>query len=147
VPREGDDAARLSPLDVVSSDRVSEGHGKLERRRYVRIAVAMPLSYTGGEEEPAKSGHISDLGGGGIRLVTDADLPLGSVLLLRFALPDVGRELVASGRIVFSFYNAEDKCFSHGIPFTQIDPRDQEEIIRFVSGEVQRLALEGDALE
>ncbi len=125
---------------------MSDVHGKLDRRRYVRIAVAIPVSYTGSEQEP-KSGHVSDLGGGGVRLASDEDLSLGSVLLLRFALPDVGRELVARGRIVLSFYNAEDKRFFHGIAFTQIDPRDQEEIIRYISGEVQRLALEGDAAE
>ncbi len=126
---------------------MSDVHGKPERRRYIRIAVAIPVLYTGSEEEPTKSGHVSDLGGGGVRLASEEDLSLGSVLLLRFALPDVGRELVARGRIVLSFYNAEDKRFFHGIAFTQIDPRDQEEIIRYISGKVQRLALEGDAAE
>ncbi len=121
--------------------------GEVYRRRYVRVAVEMPVTYTGNEKDPAKTGHISDLGGGGVRLATDEDLALGSVLLLRFAMPDVGRELVARGRIVLSFYNAEDKRFFHGIAFTQIDPRDQEEIIRYVSAEVQRLAVSADAVE
>jgi c-di-GMP-binding flagellar brake protein YcgR len=52
--------------------------------------------------------------------------------------------MVAKGRIVLSFYNAEDKRFLHGIAFTQIDPRDQEEIIRYVASEVQRLTVEGE---
>ncbi|MDQ2909349.1 MAG: PilZ domain-containing protein [Candidatus Eremiobacteraeota bacterium] len=121
--------------------------GEVYRRRYVRVAVGIPVSYTREGEEAAKSGQISDLGGGGVRLASDEDLPLGSVMLLRFALPDVGRELVARGRIVLSFYNAEDKRFFHGIAFTQIDPRDQEEIIRYVSAEVQRLALGADAAD
>lgn len=125
---------------------VTQG-GEVYRRRYVRVAVGIPVSYTRDGDEPAKEGQISDLGGGGVRVASDEDLPLGSVLLLRFALPDVGRELVARGRIVLSFYNAEDKRFFHGIAFTQIDPRDQEEIIRYVSGEVQRLALGADAAE
>ncbi len=119
--------------------------GEVYRRRYVRVAVTMPVSYTREADESTKAGHISDLGGGGVRLASDEDLPLGSVMLLRFALPDVGRDLIARGRIVLSFYNAEDKRFFHGIAFTQIDPRDQEEIIRYVSGEVQRLALEADS--
>jgi hypothetical protein len=63
---------------------------------------------------------------------------------LRFKLPSGGREMVSRGRIVLSFYNAEEQRFFHGIAFTQIDPRDQEEIIRYVAAEVQRLALEGE---
>jgi hypothetical protein len=43
---------------------------------------------------------------------------------------------------VLSFYNAEDKRFFHGIAFTQIDPRDQDEIARYATAEVQRIALE-----
>jgi c-di-GMP-binding flagellar brake protein YcgR len=117
------------------------------RRRYVRVAVETMISYTrDGHAEP-KVGHSSDLGGGGIRLATDEDLPLGTVLLLRFPLPGIDREVMVRGRIVLSFYNAEEKRFFHGIAFTQIDPRDQEEIIRYVASEVQRIAVEGDAAE
>ncbi|MBD5654846.1 MAG: hypothetical protein IAI50_06660, partial [Candidatus Eremiobacteraeota bacterium] len=57
------------------------------------------------------------------------------------------REIVVRGRIVLSFYNAENSRFFHGIAFTHIDPRDQEEIIRYVAGEIQRRALEGEAAE
>ena len=117
------------------------------RRRYVRVAVSTAISYTrDGGDEP-KTGHSSDLGGGGIRLATDEDLPLGTVLLLRFPLPGIERDIMVRGRIVLSFYNAEDKRFFHGIAFTQIDPRDQEEIIRYVAAEVQRLALEGETAD
>jgi c-di-GMP-binding flagellar brake protein YcgR len=114
------------------------------RRRYVRVAVETTISYTRDGEGETKSGYSSDLGGGGIRVATDEDLPLGAVLLLRFKVPKTERELVARGRIVLSFYNAEDKQFFHGVAFTQIDPKDQEEIVRYVAAEVQRLALEED---
>ncbi len=117
------------------------------RRRYVRVAISTTISYTRDGDEESKIGHSSDLGGGGIRLATDEDLPLGTVLLLRFPLPAIDREVMVRGRIVLSFYNAEEKRFFHGIAFTQIDPRDQEEIIRYVAAEVQRLALEGEPAE
>ncbi len=110
------------------------------RRRYVRVPVSTAVSYARDGEEDTKVGHSSDLGGGGIRLATDEDLPLGGVLLLRFPLPGLEREIVVRGRIVLSFYNAETKQFFHGIAFTHIDPRDQDEIIRYVAAEVARLA-------
>jgi len=108
------------------------------RRKYVRVAVATTISYSRDGEDGSKIGHSSDLGGGGVRLASDEDLPLGSVLVLRFSIPSVPREIVAKGRIVLSFYNAEDNRFFHGVAFTSIDPRDQEEIVKYVSGEVQR---------
>ncbi len=113
------------------------------RRKYVRVAVATTITYAREGEEATKAGHSSDLGGGGVRLATDEDLPLGSTLILRFSIPTVPREIVAKGRIVLSFYNAEDNRFFHGIAFTSIDPRDQEEIVKYVSGEVQRQADDG----
>ena len=117
------------------------------RRRYVRVAVASTISYTREDGGPVKHGESSDVGGGGVRLATDEDLPLGAVLLLRFNVPTMEREVVARGRIVLSFYNAEDHRFFHGIAFTQIDPRDQEEIIKYVAAEIQRIALEEDAAD
>ncbi|GAC1305439.1 MAG: hypothetical protein NVSMB19_16920 [Vulcanimicrobiaceae bacterium] len=114
------------------------------RRRYVRVSVATKISYTRDGEDVPKVGYTSDLGGGGVRLATDEDLPLGSVLMLRFPLPAAEREVVVRGRIVLSFYNAEDQRFMHGIAFTSINPRDQEEIIRYVASEVQRQAVEGE---
>ena len=78
------------------------------------------------------------------RISTDEDLTLGAVLLLRFTIPTADREMVARGRIVLSFYNAEGQRYFHGVSFTHIDPRDQDEIIRYVANEVQRLALEGE---
>jgi c-di-GMP-binding flagellar brake protein YcgR len=117
------------------------------RRRYVRVSVSTPVTYTREGDETPRTGFSSDLGGGGMRVASTEDLPLGSVLLLRYSLPGVEREIVARGRIVLSFYNAEDQRFFHGLAFTSIDPRDQDEIVRFVAAEVQRLALEGEPAE
>ncbi len=114
-------------------------------RRYVRVAVSFPVTYTQNGDDEEKDGHASDLGGGGVRLSTPEDLPLGAVLLLRFPVPNVGREMMVRGRIVLSFYDAKSKRFFHGVAFTQIDPRDREEIIGFVAAEVARLAAVADA--
>jgi c-di-GMP-binding flagellar brake protein YcgR len=107
-------------------------------RRYLRAPVTMGVSYTLDGETENRHSHSSDLGGGGLRLATHEDLALGTVLLLRFTLPGAARETVARGRIVLSFFNADSAQFHHGIAFTQIDPRDQETIVAFVSAEVDR---------
>jgi c-di-GMP-binding flagellar brake protein YcgR len=127
--------ALMSDPDVTSKN----GAGTY-RRRYVRVPVMLDVTYVRDGSDAVKTGQLADLGGGGVRLASDEDLPLGAVLLLRFDLPSASRELVARGRIVLSFYDAEAQQFYHGMAFTQIDPRDQEVIVTYVNDEVQRLA-------
>ena len=81
----------------------------------------------------AQAAEAIDLGGGGVRIATGEDLPLGTVLLLRFRVPGVEREMAMRGRIVLSFYKANEQRFFHGVAFTQVDPRDQAEIVRYVT--------------
>ncbi len=121
-------------------DAISKNGEGTYRRRYVRVPVVLDVTYVRDGADEVKAGQLADLGGGGVRLASDEDLPLGAVLLLRFELPTASRELVARGRIVLSFYDAEAQRFFHGIAFTQIDPRDQDTIVAHVNAEVQRLA-------
>ena len=124
----------MPPICLRAKSNIAASTSESPWRRRSRILATV--------KKRVKAGHSSDLGGGGVRLATDEDLPLGSVLVLRFTIPSVAREIMAKGRIVLSFYNAEDNRFFHGIAFTSIDPRDQEEIVKYVSGEVQRLAVD-----
>ncbi|MBV9102532.1 MAG: PilZ domain-containing protein [Candidatus Eremiobacteraeota bacterium] len=107
-------------------------------RKFVRAEVQLPVRYrredasTSAMPSDAKTSEAIDLGGGGVRLATDEDLPLGTVLLLRFRIPTSDREMVMRGRIVLSFYKANEQRFFHGIAFTQIDPADQAAIVRYV---------------
>jgi c-di-GMP-binding flagellar brake protein YcgR len=106
-------------------------------RKYIRARVQLPVWYAREDAAAArgadsKKAEAIDLGGGGVRLATDEDLPLGAVLLLRFRVPSADRELVMRGRIVLSFYNANEQRYFHGIAFTQIDPKEQDQIVRYV---------------
>ncbi len=118
---------------------LTRGGANVERRRFVRVAVAADIAYTREDAAVPMAGILSDLGGGGIRVATVEDLPLGSVLLVRFRTPSLEREIVARGRIVLSFFEAKQSRYLHGIAFTQIDPRDQEAIVAFVTAEIKRL--------
>ena len=71
-------------------------------RKFVRVPVDMPVEYSYDGEDIAKVAHAVDLGGGGMRIATEDDLPQGTFLLLRFRLPDAGREILARARIVLS---------------------------------------------
>jgi c-di-GMP-binding flagellar brake protein YcgR len=122
-------------------------NGYAHVRKYVRAKVQLPVSYVredagASSAGEAKGAEAIDLGGGGVRLSTDEDLPLGAVLLQRFRIPSVDRELVVRGRIVLSFFNANEQRYFHGIAFTQIDPRDQTEIVRYVEDVARAQAAE-----
>ena len=117
-------------------------------RKYVRAEVQLSVTYAredagGGRGDVPTQAEAIDLGGGGIRLATDEDLPLGTVLLLRFRVPDGDREMVMRGRIVLSFYKANEQRFFHGIAFTQIDPADQSQIVQYVAQLANRQGAEG----
>jgi c-di-GMP-binding flagellar brake protein YcgR len=104
-------------------------------RKYVRAEVQLSVTYAredAGGRSDEKQAEAIDVGGGGIRLATDEDLPLGTVLLLRFRIPGGTRDMVMRGRIVLSFYKANEKRFFHGIAFTQVDPADQTQIVQYV---------------
>ncbi len=110
-------------------------------RKDVRVNVNLAVDYAQEDGHPAPAEATNkasaiDLGGGGVRLATAEDLPLGTVLLLRLHLPTADRVVVARGRIVLSFYNANEQRYLHGIAFTQIDPRDQSEIRAYVEEQV-----------
>ncbi len=107
-------------------------------RKFVRAPVAMPVGYSCDVEELPRTGQAVDLGGGGMRLAADEDLAQGTYLLLRFRLPDNTQDILARGRIVLSFFNAESKRYYHGIAFTQIDPNDQIAIVRFIEATLAR---------
>ena len=98
----------------------------------------MPVGYSCDVEELPRTGQAVDLGGGGMRLAADEDLAQGTYLLLRFRLPDSAQDILARGRIVLSFFNAESKRYYHGIAFTQIDPNDQIAIVRFIEATLAR---------
>jgi len=119
-----------------------ESENPTYRRRYVRIATSFPVSFVLDGSDEVVAGESSDLGGGGVRLATEGDLPLGALLLLRFRIPSIEREIAVRGRIVLSFFNAERRQFLHGVAFTHVDPTEQEAIVRYVAGEVRRVADE-----
>jgi c-di-GMP-binding flagellar brake protein YcgR len=114
-----------------------------QQRRYLRARVDLPVTFTV-EADPAVTfhGRARDLGGGGLRLETEEDLPQGSVVTMRFSVPTGRHEMMMRGRVVLSFYNASTKQYGHGVAFTQIAPDDQEAIVAYVN-EFQRLELQG----
>ncbi len=117
-------------------------NGGGDRRRHVRVGVATSVTYL---VEGAASQHVggsNDIGGGGMRLATSEPISMGTLLLVRFLMPTSAREITARGRIVMSFFEAQSGQYKHGIAFTQIEPTGRDEIVRYVTSELQLRALD-----
>ena len=105
-----------------------------QQRRHVRVEIALPVTLIVPGLELVVPARSLDLGGGGMRVSTRADLPAGQHVVLRFSLPgDEGRQLLVRGRVVLSFYDATAKLYAHGIAFTQYSAQDGTDIARYVA--------------
>lgn len=90
------------------------------------------ILYAYGTRTGARSALMSDLGGGGMRLETDEDMPPGTEVTVRFSLPHASHVLTAAGHVVLSFWNPLHSRLAHGVAFSAIDEADQELIVKFI---------------
>ncbi|MGC8485396.1 MAG: PilZ domain-containing protein [Candidatus Baltobacteraceae bacterium] len=105
-----------------------------QQRRHARVEIALPVTLIVPGLELVVPARSLDLGGGGMRVSTRADLPAGQHVVLRFSLPgNEERQLLVRGRVVLSFYDATAKLYAHGVAFTQYSAQDGTEIARYVA--------------
>jgi c-di-GMP-binding flagellar brake protein YcgR len=126
---------------------MAEGHSGSERRRHKRLSVNFTVIYrvnkplevrmmVGDKEVNAL---MIDLSEGGMCLLTDYNIPTGTVLFIKFTLINLnayGNERVKSMEITGEVrYNLINPEHTHrlGIRFTEIDKKDQVAIIGFLN--------------
>ncbi len=101
------------------------------QRRFARATVDLEAGFTALNSPGERPARIGDLSAGGLRLMTDQDLPAGSIIAVRFSLGE--REVRVQGRVVLSYFEAKTNRFGHGIAFTAIAPGAQAAIAAFVT--------------
>jgi len=111
---------------------------KIQRRQFVRVPVALPITYRIVDREglsEVKDGIILDLSGGGIQLKTYEDLPSETILLMKM---DLGTNTVeVPGMTIRSVKEQDKQSYLVSIRFHEISERLRDSIIRYVF-EVQR---------
>jgi c-di-GMP-binding flagellar brake protein YcgR len=108
------------------------------RRRTRRTATDFPVTVIIPGGELILPAAALDLSAGGIRVATASDLPTGQKIAMRFTLPRDDREVLALGRIVLSYFEAQQKRYLHGVAFTQISHDDQARIAAFVDASPEK---------
>lgn len=133
-----------------------------QKRSAFRMPVEFDVVYTLQGRRGRRTAKANDLSAGGLRLLCDEDFLRGSFLALEFTLPDdflenmtVEKEVYeqspfglrpetvrvkppgfapvkTTGKVLVSFFHVGARKFAHGIAFSEIDPRTQEELQRFI---------------
>jgi c-di-GMP-binding flagellar brake protein YcgR len=132
------------------------------QRKAYRASFEFPIAYAVEGREGIRIAIASDLSAVGLRVVGDEDFPDGTILALRFTLPneliagehvekeveqitsrgkikrkvmvppDPFHEMRVRGKTVVAFLNVHRRKLMHGVQFIDLDERTQEEIQRFI---------------
>jgi c-di-GMP-binding flagellar brake protein YcgR len=115
---------------------------RMERRAYPRLPVRLETYYS---EIHAGSGELAfaqsvalDISAGGVLLETRRPCPQETLIRLKFQIPagDRKEELVVIGRIARSIHTGSLGNHQVGVEFIDITPRQQESVVRFVTGKL-----------
>lgn len=109
---------------------------KIQQRAFVRIAIAIPLELQiiDEQEEQQEPYYVStkDLSGGGLRIICQQPLPIGTKVLVKIQLPEMG-EVQTNGEVSRNEQpQADRQLFWIGIKFLDIKEFSREKIIKFI---------------
>lgn len=110
-----------------------------EKREFLRVEDIVPVSYSKSLLQPPhpKQGSRKDISGGGIRLNSKEEIPLGTVLDIKIDLPDVFQPttIKCRGRVVWCQKMEGDvEEYNVGVIYMNIPEQDRKKIINYVFG-------------
>ena len=135
--------------------------GADQKRNAYRASVEFPVLYTLEGREGTRAATANDLSNGGMRLMGDEDIINGSIIAVRFTLPNdlvkmvmVEKEIEVKSplgnkkkrilvppavfdpcnvrcKVLIAFFNVKRRKFAHGIQFMDVDDKFRDEISRF----------------
>lgn len=134
---------RLKAGDLVSFkvQIVSEKH-KLQRRKYYRLEIMVPLtiSYVNENHEKVKKNfNTYDLSGGGLKIVSFHNIEIEKEVDITLSIKGI-EDKVIKGRIVRNLVTFNEmKFYEIGIEFLGLDPRVCQAIIEFIFSKQREL--------
>jgi len=124
---------------------------KTERREFLRCECSLPIRFALVDDitanapeaqdqrpKPLNEGTVKDIGGGGLRFITNVEVENGDNI--KFLLLLDGEYLIIVGKILHKYKVSMSLAkFQYRVVFLDILPMDREKIVRFVSNEHQKL--------
>jgi c-di-GMP-binding flagellar brake protein YcgR len=109
-----------------------------ERRRFVRLDTRLPVTYRVLPSDETKQSVTKDIGGGGVCVFVRDPLTPGTQLRIEIAVPDQERPIAFTGEVAWCEpyeiigKTQRERSVEAGVRFAQIDPKDQQAIMRYV---------------
>jgi hypothetical protein len=118
-------------LQAITRFPRNRGDCMKERRKYVRVISDVSLRYKEDESRPDSHSKAKDVGGGGIRFVSNVKLTTGTHLKLEIDVPGSRRTVDARARIIWT-RKLDESAWEVATEFTEIDQRDRDKIMKHV---------------
>lgn len=101
-----------------------------DRRRHPRVEDERPIHYRVIKKSEEATGLNLNISAGGMLLVVQEEVPVGTFIELKFGMPPPEHPVYAIGRVVRveKKREGEGTVFSLGVKFTNISPEDQKRI-------------------
>lgn len=124
--------------EEVKETTIKKVEEKSDRRQYVRVKDERPITFRFLHSKEVEIMPASDrnISAGGIFLITEQKISIGTFLELRFDFPppDEGSMWVIGRVVRMEEIMEEEKLkYGYGIRFTNINPKDQKRIENYVS--------------
>lgn len=112
---------------------------QIERREFLRVEDIVQISYSRSLVQPPqqKQAQRKDISGGGIRIISKEELPVGTILDIKMELPDIFQPTIikCKGRVVWCQKMEGDvEEYNVGIAYVNIPEQDRKKIINYVFG-------------
>ena len=124
IPFSGSDAAAIERF--VEEERKRSNAESAS----TRVEVEFPVTCFIAGNKSAIAGIAIDIGRGGIRIACEQSFPEGSTLVVRFSLPNDGKEMEFRGRVVQRKHQFRE--YHHSVAFLDADNAKVERIERFM---------------
>jgi len=106
-----------------------KGYRYENTRQYLRLPASWPIKC---EPRTAADGkHVvrtKDVGAGGVAVIVEEMLPIGTHLHLEIHVPPLNRTIPAEGQVVRCLPARRGRGFELGVYFDQIDPKDRADL-------------------
>ena len=109
-----------------------------ERRKFVRLDTRLPVTYQVMQGPASRVSLSSDIGGGGVCLFLSEPLKPGTFVRVEVTLSDPPRAVTFTGEVIWCEQyemigkTQRERSVEAGVKFIQIEPSDQQAIMRHV---------------
>ena len=103
-----------------------------EQRKNKRINIYIEVDYSCNKTTPGSKANCKDISEKGINLLTNNHLPFGSILHMKFVIPDNCFIIQISGIVKWNDFDLRENLYTNGIKFCDIKKEQQEIIKKFI---------------